>query len=407
MGAAIISTIKKEIFNDEVLGTLIDGFERLFDAVMDKIAPKLAKILSRSVYSAFGQGALTKATGIQKKVLDDAIADTDKTLDEINETIGSRIERETLAALGHAEVQSDAEAAIVTKIKDRYRQALDNVRKARENFAGEVTADQALDQLDKAKKFQRAMSDFLLSTPTNVPSGAVKPQPVTQKVVEQVKQQVTALSEVKQRFEDEPQKYSRAIVDVATNVREATQQLKSVSDEAVQAMFSRLQAIDKVAVPLGDDFGRRVDAYASGISALRSFDPRGFVTIAKIAKDGQLEAALSGLKQMVATANELQEALGKGSANQFDLSVPLKNVAAGVGLGAKQSYQIKNKDFVINLNLKVVMEAGAVERVILQRQDSIIRDRLQNASYKGTSSPPDIPTTPSSPSPPPIGPIVK
>ena len=50
------------------------------------------------------------------------------------------------------------------------------------------------------------------------------------------------------------------------------------------------------------------------------------------------------------------------------------------------------------------MKADEVEKVILQRKESVIRDRLNNVSYKGPIQPMDIPSVSTAPSPLPMSP---
>ena len=73
-------------------------------------------------------------------------------------------------------------------------------------------------------------------------------------------------------------------------------------------------------------------------------------------------------------------------------------------MGSAGQYTIKNKDVVITVNLQVSMKADEVEKVILQRKESVIRDRLNNVSYKGPIQPMDIPSVSTAPSPLPMSP---
>lgn len=105
-------------------------------------------------------------------------------------------------------------------------------------------------------------------------------------------------------------------------------------------------------------------------------------------KKQSVSSAVDSVKSMVAVANQLNDALGDGNLNKLDVVAKLDNVARSVGLGAKGTYTVKNKDVVIQLNLNVTMDVDQVERVIIMRKNSLIRERL---NFALTS--PDSPST--------------
>ena len=107
-------------------------------------------------------------------------------------------------------------------------------------------------------------------------------------------------------------------------------------------------------------------------------------------KKETLSVALSAVKEMVNKANEMNDVLSDGSLNKIDFSTKLGKVASAMGLGSKGSYTIKNRDVNITLNLQVSMSVDEVEKIMIMRKSSIIRNRLNFATSSET---PEIPET--------------
>jgi hypothetical protein len=114
---------------------------------------------------------------------------------------------------------------------------------------------------------------------------------------------------------------------------------------------------------------------------------------------GAITTGLRAVGDMVKAANQLDAALSDGNVAKLNVAAKLSNVAKAVGLGGAAKYTITNKNVVVQIDLTVTMKADEVERVILQRKTSVIRDRLNSAAYEGSSKPSPIPDNPSSPSP--------
>jgi len=115
---------------------------------------------------------------------------------------------------------------------------------------------------------------------------------------------------------------------------------------------------------------------------------------------GGIVGALSAVREMVKQANDLDAALAAASTNRIDIKARLDRVARAVGLGGKMTYTVNpSKEIAITVNMTVTMEAGAVERVILQREGSVIRDRLNFATYDnvGERATSPVPNTPDAP----------
>src|SRR5690606_18121214 len=99
----------------------------------------------------------------------------------------------------------------------------------------------------------------------------------------------------------------------------------------------------------------------------------------KIETDGLAEMVAT-VQSMVEKANELEDALASGGLNKIDVPARLKVLAKGVGLGAKGRYTIQNKGVNITVNLNVTMNAADMERALIMRSKSVIRDRINFAT---------------------------
>lgn len=87
---------------------------------------------------------------------------------------------------------------------------------------------------------------------------------------------------------------------------------------------------------------------------------------------------LQATKQIAESVNQLNEAFSDTSANATSMTVKLQKFANNSGLGKSGTYEIKNRAINLKLDLKVVMDAGEVEKAIVLRKESIIFDALED-----------------------------
>jgi hypothetical protein len=115
--------------------------------------------------------------------------------------------------------------------------------------------------------------------------------------------------------------------------------------------------------------------------------------IAKMLGDGGVLEAFSAMDVMVQQAQALSNAIT--GIPDIDLNAKLKTLASGLGVGGKFGYTISSDKVQINIDLAVAIDAGELESAIIMRKDSIIRDRVNQAT-KGTPVKlvPEIPATP-------------
>lgn len=113
-------------------------------------------------------------------------------------------------------------------------------------------------------------------------------------------------------------------------------------------------------------------------------------------KKDAVQPAIEAINNMVKLANQLDSALADGNLNKVDVKAKLANVAGAVGLGGKASYSITSKPVNITVNMTVTMNAEDLEKSLIMRGSSIIRDRLNfsTGDTAGRMGSPPIPETP-------------
>lgn len=81
---------------------------------------------------------------------------------------------------------------------------------------------------------------------------------------------------------------------------------------------------------------------------------------------------------VVKSINELNAILAEGDAGAIKVGAKLQRFANNSGLGKSGTYEIKNKGITLKLDLKIVMDAGEVEKAIVLRKDSILFDVIDD-----------------------------
>ena len=141
----------------------------------------------------------------------------------------------------------------------------------------------------------------------------------------------------------------------------------------------QMKAINSVTVAFGN-----VQTLMSAMIALEANSKK----IAKIVKSDGLKPVMEAISEMVKLANQLESALGDGNLNKLDVKAKLGKVASSLGLGAKGRYEVKNKDVNINVNFTVVMNAADLEKALVVRANSFVRQRLDALVAQVAGSPP-------------------
>ena len=169
-------------------------------------------------------------------------------------------------------------------------------------------------------------------------------------------------------------KAAKAIKDVSTASKDATIKPEDVSTLLTGISNTLTQAqspITSINATLGKiqglkGLGDKLEDYVSFLNKA--------TTAAKV--DG-LAKSLTAVSDMVKLANDLDATLNAGL--KIDTPVKLGKIASAVGLGGKFNYTIRNKEVVINMNVQVTMNVDEVEKVLILRKNSFVRDRINLA----------------------------
>jgi len=133
-----------------------------------------------------------------------------------------------------------------------------------------------------------------------------------------------------------------------------------------------------------ETFGTVTDSIKNAASSMNVF--KGFASelngAVKEIKQAGLAPALKAIQEMIDQVNKMDEALSDGRLNTINVKTKLQQVAANVGLGSKAQYTIQTKPVNITVNLQVSMNAEDMEKALIMRASSIIRDRLNFATER-------------------------
>jgi hypothetical protein len=124
---------------------------------------------------------------------------------------------------------------------------------------------------------------------------------------------------------------------------------------------------------------QQVPVAVQGMAALlrnagEQFEEMPRVAVAAVNKS--VDATLKGINDLLEKARLLEKTLEESST--IDLDAKLQMFASNFGkIGtATSGYTVKAKDVVLNVNLKVAMDATELENVMITKGNSIIRDRI-------------------------------
>lgn len=108
--------------------------------------------------------------------------------------------------------------------------------------------------------------------------------------------------------------------------------------------------------------------------------------LVKAVQTGGIEKSFKAIVDMVKKVQEMNDAVTQMTNKPLEIKARLQELATKLGLGAQQTYSIKNNGIEIKLNLQVTMDAGKVEEVIVRRSDSKIRKAFGDTGLKDTQS---------------------
>lgn len=256
----------------------------------------------------------------------------------------------------------------------------------------DIAADQAADALAKAKKTLEELQAQVGSSQSTATTGLDALRKKATETSEANKKMFGAesISEAKDRLDDLEgllKKMRGKGFDIGKSLDEVRGKLKDVSFEVLNASQVGSLAAGQDTLEKLYKFSGDFTAVASSLAKL----PDAARKMSAAVKKDAIKPAIEAVQAMVDASNQLNNALADKNLNSIDIKANLSNVAKAVGLGGRASYTVNpSKEVVITVNMTVTMDAGTVERVILQREGSILRDRLNFATY---SSPGEKTTT--------------
>lgn len=130
---------------------------------------------------------------------------------------------------------------------------------------------------------------------------------------------------------------------------------------------------------VGSKEGNVFDKIAAASSALATGKTDKIVEEAnKIEKaiSKSIVPALTAVQKMAAAAAKLEEALQRGS--KIDIAATMKTFTSSLGknMAASGIYTVQTKDVIVKVNLKVIMDAAELSKVIVQNKESVVRQRI-------------------------------
>jgi hypothetical protein len=234
--------------------------------------------------------------------------------------------------------------------------------------------------ITKAKMISEMLSSIasMMESLSKIKKGGADFDP--KKLAEAVATSATAMKEMKEPLSNLAKAIGDVKIDEAqgktatTKAKAIDEVLKSVKtiDEATYAVMLPLTGMYLTAafLNLATAPGTGVmDQVLKGCEAIsNSF------TNFKIGATTQATAVVKAVKDMVKAVQEMDDALSK--VPDVDISTRLTKFAGQMGVGSQGIYTVKSKEVVVTVNLKVTMDAGTLEKTIIENSKSIIRDRI-------------------------------
>lgn len=230
------------------------------------------------------------------------------------------------------------------------------------------TAD---DQAKIAKQKAAAAAKATTSAQADATNDAVKE---TQASIDTVSHNIRIVKDIQKELTTKGFDLPKAIASLHEQLKGID--FKFIDDNQIQSLDVSAKNISK--------FSTVMEGMTTALGYVSTF-PQAAKKAAEAIKKDSAKAALDAVKDMVKVANDLDSALSDGALNKIDVKTKLQNVARAVGLGGKATYTVNpSKEVQITVNLHVTMDAGEVERVIIERSQSIIRDRINFATNTPT-----------------------
>lgn len=165
--------------------------------------------------------------------------------------------------------------------------------------------------------------------------------------------------------------------------------VKSVDVLSNQKNLVNDKSMEKIVASLGilSDRAKNINAQTASMPPILDNFFKFADSFNKI-KDVKLDdkGVLAAVTDMVQQTRQLDIALG--NLPKISLPAKLDSIAKGMGLGGKFAYTVQSKEVIINVEFNVTMEVDKVEKVLITRTNSVIRDRINFAIKNAAPSEP-------------------
>lgn len=192
---------------------------------------------------------------------------------------------------------------------------------------------------------------------------------------ESVKLIVKHLSALSNLVAKDPQfgEKSKLIVDMFENVNKIISAINTPlskpgsKDGTLKSIGSVVEILDELTAEIPDIQG----------SAENLFKSLGDTKTFKATFDSNLkgiDANIAAVKDMISKTRELDDALS--NMPKFAFPAKLEAIAKGMGVGGRFAYTVQSKEVVLNVEFNVVMTGEDIEKAVITRTKSVLRDRI-------------------------------
>lgn len=365
------------------LGAAIDD---LFDVLQIKVARRLEELayaVKESLIRSTAVGTNKSALGFINRLIEPIVYGKQE-----KEVAGKKVKG--YERFVEEDLLKDREAHF-KELDERYSRIENVFAERRKKKAGETATEIVDAQQDAAKK--------AISAPPESQAQLVEVAKKREAEIAQITDQLAGGLRVGGDPTQRVHRLSSAVDELAT----LKDRIKRVDVSTFRDLATKLVELETALKPVSDALPQRLSQVVYSLNKITEIKLTALQNVSKAIKQGVIDATGASVADMVRTVNELDSALSNIAASKLNIAAKLQQLATAIpALGVAGQYKVTNRDVVVTVNLQVTMQAGDVERVIVQRKESTIRDRLNAAQYRGPLQPPEIPSSPSAPAPLPL-----
>lgn len=229
--------------------------------------------------------------------------------------------------------------------------------------------EKLLESIDSINEFLRAMAGTKLSSLlSNI-------ERLGGQLVAQRGQ--TPISKTMTKLADFFKQLSESVGSMKT-IAEADMPTPAAMTQKLETIIGVLNAMSSKTAAMSGALTRASTSIGSTSKTLKDY---GFNlgSMARAIREGGIAQGLKAVSDVIQKVNEINTALEQPKT--FDVATKLKVLANNIGMGSDASFNFDVPKANITINLKVEMNAKDMEKAIVMRAESVIRDRLNFAAY--------------------------